>query len=70
VRGHMMADAPSSAFRTVTIDVSIASEAPQDKLRELERLAYEGCPGLSTLREPVPVETRLTVTRTGAERAA
>jgi hypothetical protein len=37
---------------------------------EIERLAFEGCPGLSTLREPVPVETRLTVTRTGAERAA
>jgi uncharacterized OsmC-like protein len=70
VRGHMMADAPSSGFRKVTIEVNVASDAPPDKLREIERLAFEGCPGLSTLREPVPVETRLTVTRTGAERAA
>jgi uncharacterized OsmC-like protein len=70
VRGHMMPDAPSSGFQKVTIEVSVASNAPRDKLREVERLASAGCPGLSTLREPVPVETRLKVTRTGAERAA
>jgi hypothetical protein len=45
------------------------SDAPADKLREVERLAFEGCPGISTLREPVPVETRLEVTRT-TEQAA
>ena len=70
VRGHMIAGAPTSAFQKVTISISVASEAPEDKLREIERLAFEGCPGLSTLREPVPVETRLSVTRSGAERAA
>ncbi len=70
VRGHMIAGAPNSAFRKVTISIRVASDAPADKLREIERLAFEGCPGLSTLREPVPVETRLEVTRTGAERAA
>ncbi len=70
VRGHMIAGAPKSAFSKVTISISVASEAPEDKLREIERLAFEGCPGLSTLREPVPVETRLRVTRTGADRAA
>ena len=69
VRGHMMADAPTSAFRKVTIRISVVSDAPADKLREVERLAFEGCPGISTLREPVPVETRLEVTRT-TEQAA
>ena len=69
VRGHMIADAPKSAFQKVTISISVVSDAPADKLREIERLAFEGCPGISTLREPVPVETRLTVTRS-TEQAA
>jgi putative redox protein len=64
VRGHMIADAPSSAFQKVTISISVVSDAPQDELNEVERLAFAGCPGISTLREPVPVETRLAVTRT------
>jgi uncharacterized OsmC-like protein len=69
VRGHMIADAPKSAFQKVTISISVVSDAPADKLREIERLAFEGCPGISTLREPVPVETRLTVMR-ATEQAA
>jgi uncharacterized OsmC-like protein len=70
VRGHMMADAPTSAFQKVTISISVVSDAPEDKLKEVERLSFEGCPGINTLREPVPVETRMTVTRTPAEKAA
>jgi len=70
VRGHMMPDAPSSAFQKVTIDIKVASDAPEAKLREVERLAYEGCPGISTLREPVPVETRLSVDRQPSKSAA
>jgi uncharacterized OsmC-like protein len=70
VRGHMMTDAPTSAFQKVTISISVVSDAPEDKLKEVERLSFEGCPGINTLREPVPVETRLTVTRTQAEQAA
>jgi putative redox protein len=69
VRGHMMADAPKSAFQKVTISISVVSDAPADKLREVERLAFEGCPGISTLREPVPVETRLKVARTTVQAA-
>jgi putative redox protein len=69
VRGHMIVGAPKSAFQKVTISISVVSDAPADKLREVERLAFEGCPGISTLREPVPVETRLEVTRT-TEQAA
>jgi uncharacterized OsmC-like protein len=69
-RGHMIADAPSSAFRKVTISLRITSDAPEDKLREVERLSLAGCPGISTLRALVPVETELAVTRTKAEKAA
>jgi putative redox protein len=70
VRGHMIAGAPSSAFKKVTIAINVVSDAPEEKLREVERLSYEGCPGISTLREPVPVETRLNVTRGKTEKAA
>ena len=70
VRGHMMADAPTSAFQKVTISISVVSDASEDRLKEVERLSFEGCPGINTLREPVPVETKLTVTRTPAEKAA
>ena len=31
---------------------------------------FEGCPGINTLRAPVPVETVLEVTRPAAEKAA
>jgi uncharacterized OsmC-like protein len=70
VRGHMIADAPASGFQKVTIAISVVSDAPEEKLRQIERLSFEGCPGISTLREPVPVETQLKVTRTPAEQAA
>ncbi|MBV8419806.1 MAG: OsmC family protein, partial [Hyphomicrobiales bacterium] len=69
-RGHMIADAPTSAFRKVTISLRVTSDAPEEKLREVERLALAGCPGINTLRAPVPVETRLEVTRGKAEQAA
>ena len=69
-RGHMIADAPTSAFRKVTISLRVTSDAPEEKLREVERLAFAGCPGINTLRAPVPVETRLEVTRGKAEQAA
>jgi uncharacterized OsmC-like protein len=69
-RGHMMADAPPSAFRKVMISVQVKSDAPTEKLKEVERLALAGCPGISTLRAPVPVETALEVRRPHAEKAA
>ena len=62
VRGHMMPDAPFSGFQAVTIDMTVKSAAPPEKLREIERLALAGCPGIATLREPVPVKTTLTIT--------
>src|SRR6185312_4830537 len=69
VRGHMMPDAPPSGFRQVTIAITVQSDAPADKLREVERLARQGCPGIATLRDPVAVETALTVVAP-AERSA
>ena len=64
VRGHMIEDAPSSAFQKVTIAMRIVSDAPEAALKEVERLATAGCPGLNTLRDPVPVTTELAVIRT------
>jgi uncharacterized OsmC-like protein len=61
VRGHMMSDAPPSGFQKVTIAISVKSNASPDKLREIEQLALQGCPGIATLRNPVPVESTLTV---------
>lgn len=61
VRGHMMPDAPPSGFQKVTIAISVKSDAPLEKLREIERLALQGCPGIATLRDPVPVETTLSL---------
>jgi uncharacterized OsmC-like protein len=58
-RGHMMPDAPSSAFRSVELDVHVTSAAPTDELQRLLDLALAGCPGISTLRDPVPVAARL-----------
>jgi uncharacterized OsmC-like protein len=63
VRGHMMPDAPPSGFQKVTIAISVTSDAPEERLREIERLALAGCPGIATLRDPVPVTSELSVTR-------
>jgi uncharacterized OsmC-like protein len=61
VRGHMMPDAPFSGFQKVTIDIAVTSDAPAERLAEVERLALAGCPGIATLRGPVAVETVLKV---------
>jgi uncharacterized OsmC-like protein len=66
VRGHMIADAPPSGFQQVTIEVRVVSDAPEEKLKEVERLAMQGCPGISTLQRPVPVQSRLQVARPDA----
>ena len=50
--------------------VKEASDAPEETLNEIAALALQGCPGIATLRDPVPVETALTVTRPRADQAA
>jgi len=62
VRGHMMPDAPPSGFKAITIDMKIVSDASAETLREIERLALAGCPGIATLRDPVEVRSSLAVT--------
>jgi uncharacterized OsmC-like protein len=69
-RGHLLPNAPPAGFRQVTIEMRIASDAPENMLREIERLSLAGCPGIATLRDPVPVTTALTVTRPRADEAA
>ncbi len=70
VRGHMIPDAPPSGFQNVTIEIKVTSDAPQALLEEVERLAMEGCPGISTLQRPVNVQSRLTVERAPSAQAA
>lgn len=63
VRGHMMEDAPPSGFRRVTIKVEVGVSGQPDEAA-LERVldaAMQGCPGISTLRDPVVLETELSV---------
>jgi hypothetical protein len=66
----MMSDAPPPGFQKVTIAIAVKSDAPLEKLAEVERLALAGCPGIATLRDPVAVETMLTVTTAGQRAAA
>jgi uncharacterized OsmC-like protein len=70
VRGHMIVDAPPSSFKSVTIDMRIVSGAPAEKLREIERLALAGCPGIATLRNPVAVASNLSLARPGGDAVA
>jgi uncharacterized OsmC-like protein len=58
-RGHMIEDAPTSAFRSVELEVRVTSAAPTGELHRLLDLALAGCPGISTLRDPVPVSAQL-----------
>jgi uncharacterized OsmC-like protein len=70
VRGHMIPGAPPSGFQTVMIEMRVVSDAAPEKLREIERLALAGCPGIATLRDPVAVRSRLDVVRPARSAAA
>jgi uncharacterized OsmC-like protein len=61
VRGHMLEDAPPSGFRSVRIDVRVASDAPRERLERVHELALKGCPGISTLRDPVALDSSLSI---------
>ena len=63
VRGHMMEDAPPSGFRRVAIkvEVGVLGEPDRDALERVLDAAMRGCPGISTLRDPVLFETELSV---------
>jgi len=43
----------------IRIALQVESDAPREKLQEVERLAYERCPAVFALTEPVKLKTRL-----------
>jgi uncharacterized OsmC-like protein len=63
VRGHMMEDAPPSGFRRVAIqvEVGVSGQPDRDALERVLDAAMQGCPGISTLRDPVLLEAQLSV---------
>ena len=63
VRGHMMEDAPPSGFRRVRIriDIGVSGEPHQAAFERVLDATMQGCPGISTLRDPVLFETELNV---------
>jgi len=63
VRGHMMEDAPPSGFKRVTIrvEVGVSGGPDQGAFERVLDAAMKGCPGISTLRDPVLFETELSV---------
>jgi len=66
VRGHMIENAPPSGFRRVTLDLAIESDAPRADLERVHRLALAGCPGIATLRDPVEIDSNLTIQEVAA----
>jgi len=58
-RGHVIEGAPPAGFRSVRIDVAVASDAPRDELERVHELALAGCPGIATLRDPVAIQSTL-----------
>src|SRR5260370_31815987 len=55
-RGHMIAEAPTSAFRKVALSLPVPSGASRGQPREDDALPFAGCPRVHTLRAPVPGE--------------
>jgi uncharacterized OsmC-like protein len=66
VSGHMIEDAPPSGFRKVTLELRIESDAAPEELERVHRLALRGCPGIATLRDPVEIDSSLTIQEVAA----
>jgi len=68
VRGHMMEDAPPSGFRRVTIhvDIGVSEKLDQKALDRVLEAAVRGCPGISTVKDPVNLEANMSVCSTPA----
>lgn len=45
----------------IKITLQVESDAPREKLEEAERLAYERCPAVFALTEPVKLKTSLEI---------
>ena len=48
-------------IKEIRITLEVESDAPQEKLEEAEKLAYERCPAVFALTEPVKLNTSLEV---------
>jgi uncharacterized OsmC-like protein len=57
----MIEGAPPSGFRRVSLELEVRSDAPREQLERVHRLALEGCPGIATLRDPVEIDSSLTI---------
>jgi uncharacterized OsmC-like protein len=66
VSGHMIEDAPPSGFGKVTLELRIESDAAPEELERVHRLALQGCPGIATLRDPVEIDSSLTIEEVAA----
>ncbi len=60
-----MEDAPPSGFRRVTIhvEVGVSGQADRGALERVLDAAMRGCPGISTLRDPVLLGADLNVSQ-------
>lgn len=61
-RGHVLEDAPPAGFTSVQLDVQVTSTCHREDLERVLDLAVRGCPGIATLRDPVPINPALSVT--------
>lgn len=52
-----LSDDPPVGFDRVRCEVTIEGDAPEERLREFERLVEDRCVGHGTIRKPVPIET-------------
>ena len=64
----MMEDAPPSGFRRVTIhvDIGVSEQPDQQALDRVLQASMRGCPGISTLKDPVHLEANMNVCSTSA----
>ena len=58
-RGFGLSQEP--VMEEIAIALSVESDAPREKLQEVARLAYERCPAVYALTQPVALKTRLEV---------
>ena len=52
-----LAEDPPTGFDRVRFEVTLEADAPEERLREFERMVEERCIGHGTLRNPVAIET-------------
>ncbi len=70
LRGFLAIDpAVRPGFQRIEMTVHITSPEPEERIQRLLARAQQLCPILDMLQQPVPVETRLSLVRTGVPQA-